>query len=61
MAEVLLSSIKHDGEVFEVGSPASKLPKAVRVRARFHGGLGPAPKKAEKPEVQDEDEPGTEE
>ncbi len=74
MAEVLVGSIKHDGEVFEVGSPASKLPKSVREMARNNGLLGPAPKKvkkpkeAEEPEVvedetedETEDEPGVEE
>jgi len=46
MAEVLRSSIKHDGKVFEAGSPASDLPKGVRETARNNGFLVPGPKKA---------------
>lgn len=73
MAEVLIGDIKHDGEVFEAGSPASKLPKAVRERARQNGFLIPGPKatskkaKAEEEAAEAEDaesdevEPGTEE
>ncbi len=48
MAEVLRSIIKHDGEVFEAGSPASKLPKKVRETARRNGFLIEGPKKAKK-------------
>ena len=58
MAEVLAGNIKHDGELFEVGSPASKLPKAVRERARKIGVVvpGPAKEKEAKPEPEPEAE-----
>ena len=59
MAEVLRSSIKHDGEVFEAGSPASKLPKDVRETARGNGFLIPGPK-ASKLESNEEEESGKE-
>jgi len=63
MAEVLRSRIIHDGEVFEAGSPASKLPKAVRETARNNGFLIPGPKKAKaepEPETENDEDEGTE-